>query len=205
MYITSLNITWLSFIDWYSRFAFAFPFELSQQISSEKSTKKLIAVINFIKNKNYQVKKIICNNGSEFLRNFKNTCDKLHIEINYASPGDKRKVAPIEAFNKTLRSMIEKYRIGHSVTASNVYKIVKEIQNIYNNSFHNSIKNFPEKIINDNIKIDNKNKNKNNISPNLHIGDEVRIYIKDENNPFNKISPLWSKKIYTKKYKKWIL
>ena len=50
-------------------------------------------------------------------------------------------------------------------------------------------------MINDNVKIINKNKNK--ISPNLHIGDEVRIYIKDENNPFNKISPLWSKKIYT--------
>ena len=91
--------------------------------------------------------------------------------------------------------MIEKYRIGHSVTSSNVYKIIKEIQNIYNNSFHNSIKKFPEKIINDNVKIENKNKNK--ITPNLHIGDEVRIYIKDENNLFNKISPLWNKKIYT--------
>ena len=119
------------------------------------------------------MKKIICDNGSEFLGNFKNICDKLHIEINYSSPGDKRKVAPIEAFNRTLRSMLEKYRIGHSVTATNVYSIVKEIQNIYNNSFHNSIKNFPEKIINDNIKIENKNKNK--ISPNLHIGDNVRI------------------------------
>ena len=91
--------------------------------------------------------------------------------------------------------MLEKDKIGHSVTAANVYKIVKEIQNIYNNFFHNSIKKFPEKIINDNIKIINKNKNK--ISPNLHIGDNVRIYIKNENNPFNKISPLWSKKIYT--------
>ena len=89
--------------------------------------------------------------------------------------------------------MLEKYKIGNSVSATNVYKIVKEIQNIYNNSFHNSIKNFPQNIINDYIKIENKN----NISPNLHIGDEVRIYIKDENNPFNKISPLWSKKIYT--------
>ena len=108
MYITNLNITLLSFIDWYSRYAFVFPFKLSQQISSEKSTKKLIEVINFIKNKNYQVKKIICDNGSEFLGNFKNTCDKLHIDINYSSPGDKRKVAPIEAFNRTLRSMIEK-------------------------------------------------------------------------------------------------
>ena len=55
------------------------------------------------------------------------------------------------------------------------------------------IKVVEEKIINDNVKIINKNK----ISPNLHIGDEVRIYIKNENNPFNKISPLWSKKIYT--------
>ena len=115
--------------------------------------------------------------------------------INYAFPGDKRRVVPIEAFNRTLRSMIEKYRIGDSVTGANVYKIVKEIQNIYNNSFHNSIKNFPEKIINDNVKIENKNNNK--LSLNLHIGDEVRIYIKDENNQFNKISPLWSKKIYT--------
>ena len=135
-----------------------FSFKLSQQISSEKSPKKLIEVIDFIKNKNYQVKKIIYDNRSEFLGNFKNTCDKLHIEINYASPGDKRKVAPIEAFNRTFRSMIEKYRIDHSITASNVYKIVNEIQNIYNNSFHNSIKNFPKKIINDNVKIENKTK-----------------------------------------------
>ena len=73
------------------------------------------------------MKKIICDNGSEFLGNFKNTCDKLHIDINYAFPGDKRKVATIEAFNRTLRSMIEKYKIGHSITAANVYKIVKEI------------------------------------------------------------------------------
>ena len=29
MYITSLNITLLSFIDWYSRYAFVFPFKLS--------------------------------------------------------------------------------------------------------------------------------------------------------------------------------
>ena len=56
--------------------------------------------------------------------------------------------------------MLEKYKIGNSVTAASVDKIVKEIQNTYNNSFHNSIKNFPEKIINDNIKIENKNKNK---------------------------------------------
>ena len=53
----------------------------------------------------------------------------------------------MEAFNRTLRSMIEKYRIGHSVTASNVYKIVKEIQNMYNNSFYNSIKNFQKKLL----------------------------------------------------------
>ena len=200
MFITSLNITLLSFIDWYSKYVFVFAFKISKQLSSDKSAKCLLKVIDFIKNKNFSVENITCDNGSEFLGSFKNVCNKLKIKINYAFPGDKNKTSPIESFNRTLRSMIEKYRIVNNVNATNIFKIIKEIENIYNNSFHNSIKDFPVNLINGNKKIiqtENKNENKNeNEKLNFEIGDKVRIYIKDDNNPFNKLSSLWSKEIY---------
>ena len=193
MYLTQLNITLLSFIDWYSKYVFVFAFKISKQLSSSNAAKCLLKVVDFIKEKNYNLENITCDNGSEFLGAFKNTCDKLNININYASPGDKRKTSPIESFNRTLRSMIEKYRIVNNVNATNIFKIIREIENIYNNSFHSSIKNFPINVINGE-KLIVKNKNKNIV--NLNVGDKVRIYVKNNNNPFEKLSPLWSEEIY---------
>ena len=194
MYITPLNITLLSFIDWYSKYVFVFTFKYSKQLTAIKSAKCLLKVVDFIKENNYNLENITCDNGSEFLGAFKNTCDKLNINVNYASSGDKNKTSPIESFNRTLRSMIEKYRIVNNVNATNIFKIIKEIENIYNNSYHNSIKNFPINLINgEKRKIEAKN---NNNIVNLNIDDRVRIYIKNNNNPFEKLSPLWSREIY---------
>ena len=198
MYITPLNITLLSFIDWYSKYVFVFTFKLSKQLTSDKSAKCLLKVVDFIKDKNYNLENITCDNGSEFLGSFKNTCDKLDIKINYASPGDKNKTAPIESFNRTLRSMIEKYRIVNNVNASNIFKIIKEVENIYNNSYHNTIKNFPVNLINGEKRKVENNKNNDNGVVDLNVGDQVRIYIKDNNNPFEKLVPLWSKQVYNK-------
>ena len=49
MYVTDLNITLLSFIDLYSKYAFVFSFKLSKQLQSYKSAQSLIKVIDFIK------------------------------------------------------------------------------------------------------------------------------------------------------------
>ena len=102
--------------------------------------------------------------------------------------------------------MVEKYKLIHNVNASNIHKIIKEIQEIYNNSYHSVIKDLPINIINkkhedvnahqpsSGMSTTNKNNSQNDT---FKIGDRVRIYIKDDNNVFNKLSPLWSKNIYT--------
>jgi hypothetical protein len=195
MFITDLNISLLSFIDMFTKYAFVFPFKISKQLKSSVSASCLKKVDTFALDKGFSIIDIVCDNGSEFLGDFKKKCDDLDISINYASPGDKRKTSPIESFNRTLRSMIEKYRIVRRVDASNVFKVIKDIQDVYNNSYHNSIKNYPinmfilTKIVSPVI---SKNKESK-----LLKGDKVRIYIKDENNKFQKLKPLWSKEIYT--------
>jgi hypothetical protein len=197
MFITDLNISLLSFIDLYSKYVFVFPFKISKQLSSKVSASCLIKVNNFVEDHGYSINDIVCDNGSEFLGQFKNTCDKLDININYAFPGDKRKTSPIESFNRTLRSMIEKYRIVKRIDASNVFKIIHEIQNIYNNSYHNTIKDFPINIVTGDKKSDRVLKLSPNTPTKFKNGDKVRIYIKNEYDPFNKLKPLWSKEINT--------
>ena len=75
---------------------------------------------------------------------------------------------------------------------------------MYNDSYHVTIKDTPNNKINEPIKdasfasmasdIDDKPKN----APmyRLNIGDSVRVYVRDDNKPFNKLTPLWSKDIY---------
>ena len=203
MYITDLNISILSFIDIHSKFVFVFPFKISKQLKSNVSALCLNKVNQFVIDHKYTIHEIVCDNGSEFLGRFKDACDDLHININYAFPGDKRKTSPIESFNRTLRSMIEKYRLVNRIDASNVFKIIKEIQNIYNNSYHSVIKDYPINVINGestssgNTKKKITDSNTSTKSLKLVKGDNVRMYIKDDYNAFNKLKPLWSKEIYT--------
>lgn len=193
LYITHANITILNILDYYSRYNYAFIFKISKQLNSNKSAKSLLYVIDDATKRDYKINKIVCDNGSEFIGRFRDLCNENNINIEYSNTGDKTKVAPIESFNRTLRSMIEKYRIINNVNATNIFNVVKILNNIYNNSYHTIIKAKPIDIINEvhhKPKIDNKKIEKYN------IGDHVRIYIKDDLNPFNKISQLWSKKIY---------
>ena len=94
--------------------------------------------------------------------------------------------------------MLERYKIISNVNDSNICNTIRKINNLYDNSYHTTLKATPEEILNKKI---NKNiPEKTNKIYKYDIGDTVRIYIKDENNPFNKLSPLWSKKIYTIKH-----
>ena len=157
-----------------------------------------MTVIDDAKRMGYTINKIICDNGSEFLGNFKKMCNEQNIKIEYVFPGDKNKVAPIESLNRTIRGMLERYKIINNVNASNIFNTIRKINNLYNNSYHTTLKATPEEILNKKI---NKNiEEKTNKIYKYDVGDSVRIYIKNDQNPFNKLSPLWSKHIYTIKH-----
>ena len=203
MYITDLNISLLSFIDMYSKYAFVFPFKISKQLKSSISASCLSKVDKFAVNRGFTIINIVSDNGSEFIGDFRKKCDLLDIQIDYAYPGDKRKTSPIESFNRTLRSMIEKYRIVHRVDASNVFKIITDIEQVYNNSYHNTIKDQPINKLNLPIgEINTRGKtiydsDGSRTKNKLRKGDKVRVYIKDDNNKFQKLKPLWSSVIYS--------
>ena len=151
MYITYANVTILNILDFYSRYNYVFIFRLSKQLSSSKAANCLISVIEDAKERNYKINKIVCDNGSEFLGQFRDVCNDNKINIEYSSVGDKTKVAPIESFNRTMRSMIEKYRIINKLDATNVFKVIKSLNDIYNSSYHTIIKAKPQDIINEQV------------------------------------------------------
>ena len=85
--------------------------------------------------------------------------------------------------------------IYSNINASNIFNTIRKTNNLYNNSYHTTLKATPEEILNKKI---NKNvEEKTNKIYKYNVGDAVRIYIKNDKDPFNKLSPLWSKKIYT--------
>lgn len=193
LFITYANVTILNILDYYSRYNYVFIFKISKQLKSSNAAKSLLSVINDANERGYKINKIVCDNGSEFLGKFKDLCNENNIIIEYSNPGDKTKVAPIESFNRTMRLMLERYKIINNVNATNIYKVIKNLNDIYNNSYHTIIKAKPIDILNSTIE---KHINKIPKIEKYNIGDHVRIYEKDDMDPFNKLSPLWSKKIY---------
>ena len=91
MYLTHANITLLNFIDYYTRYAFIFPFKLSKQINSLKSSKCLESVIKFATEHNFKIVNIITDKGSEFLGNFEKVCNDNIINHEFLKVGDKVK------------------------------------------------------------------------------------------------------------------
>ena len=96
LFITYANIAILNIMDFYSRYNYIFIFRKSEQLNSTNATKSLMTVIDEAKRMGYIINKIICDNGSEFLGSFKQLCNEQNIKIEYAFPGDKKMVAPIE-------------------------------------------------------------------------------------------------------------
>ena len=94
--------------------------------------------------------------------------------------------------------MFEKYKIVNKVKASNIFKVIKEINKKYNNSYHSVLKTSPQEIMDGKEKNNNQDYKNNKLLPSreLNKGDDVRIYIKNDMDPFGKLTPLWSKEIY---------
>ena len=91
--------------------------------------------------------------------------------------------------------MYEKYKVIYKVNATNINKVINEINKIYNDTYHSSIYEKPKNMFNKPLNFDKNIKNEKT-NEKLKIGDYVRVYIRDDNKQFNKLTPLWSKEIY---------
>ena len=79
MFLTDVNIALLNFIDYYTRFCFIFIFRNAKQINSKNSTKCLQEKIDYARDKDYEISKIITDQGSEFYGEFSKLCEKNKI------------------------------------------------------------------------------------------------------------------------------
>ena len=96
MFLTDANVGLLNFIDYYSRLCFIFIFRNAKQINSKNSSKCLQKTIDYAKDKNYDIGKIITDQGSEFYGEFNKLCEKNNIKQKYSKTVDKYKTSPIE-------------------------------------------------------------------------------------------------------------
>ena len=77
----------LNIMDFYSRYNYIFIFRKSKQLNSKNAAKSLITVIDEAKRMGYTINKIICDNGSEFLGNFKKMCNEKKTSISNKGDG----------------------------------------------------------------------------------------------------------------------
>ena len=89
MFLTDANIVLLNFIDYYKRFCFIF--RNAKQINSKNSTKCLQKIIDYARDKDYEISKIITDQGNEFYGEFSKLCEKNNIKQEYSKTGDKKK------------------------------------------------------------------------------------------------------------------
>jgi len=148
-------------IDVYSRFAQARALTSRSNDTILDNIKNIFKVMGIPKNLN-------CDNefNTKLLNDYFN---KENIKVYYSQPDEINKNAIVERFNRTLAGLLQKWRIGTG--KYDWYKILPDIINNYNNTYHSTLKATPNDIK------DNKERNKSNIifiQPSFKIGDKVR-------------------------------
>jgi hypothetical protein len=200
MYLTQKNsvLAFINIVDLFSKYAYSKMFLLGASVSAISSSKALLVFNEFLQNiKKYNIPigMLYSDRGSEFLGDFMVGVEKEKIIHVYADAGDKRKMSPIERFNKTLRLYLEKYKIVYGKIDSNV---LNKIMNTYNNIPHSKLKYSPIEILNskkyqDEITSDNYLLQKS-IKTEKPIDGYVRILL--NKTVFKKVSPIWSSEVY---------
>lgn len=210
MFITSVNLTIVNFVDLFSKFGYSKSFR-GQSISSSKTTDVLYKFLKSVIKLGYYPNTIRCDDGSEFKGEFRKECKQLDIQIQYQDPNDKLKTSPIEAFNRTIRLSIEKTKSilesGTPITAQ-IEKALTDINLAYNNIPHSSTGYSPMDILKDReiediVAVKNNIKKQDALDSRVEIGvgSYVRIAINNNRKPFQKLTPSYSKEIYkVKKY-----
>ena len=206
MYLTMKNsvLGMINIIDLFSKYAFSKCFILPRGTSAMGSDKAVLAFNEFvseIKHYNIPLGIIYTDRGGEFLGDFMKDLEVKSIIHVYANAGDKRKTAPIERFNGTLRLMIEKWKVVYGKVDTRAVQIMV---NSYNKVPHAGLKYSPIEILSDKAIQDKitanymviQKENKPILQDNgILIGMHVRALLKQGS--FKKISPIWSHEVYT--------
>ena len=199
MYLTLKNsvLGFINIIDLFSKYGFSKVYVLKSETSSISSEKAKIAFnefLNEIKPFNIDIGIVYTDRGSEFLGDFMKDLEEKKIVHVYGNAGDKRKTSPIERFNKTMRLMVEKYRVVYGKVNSN---IIKKLITSYNKIPHANLKHSPINILNSKSIQDEVTTNNYNIQKNIvkipPISGYVRLLI---TKTFKKVSPQWTTEIY---------
>ena len=182
----------LIFIDVMSRYATVYPIK-------NKNSTTINELLNKFIHKTPNIRKIMSDNGSEFInKEYKNILQQHNIVPIYVDVNEQKghKLAIVDRFTRTIRSMINKYLTMNDTTK--YINVLPKIVENYNNTFHTTIKSTPSKPDVEHIKEINNRRTIDALleEKTFEIGDKVR-YLK---NPvlFQKGSlPNWSKTIHT--------
>ena len=173
----------LSAIDLFSKYAFVVPLKDKKGIS-------IVNVLNkIIKQSNRKPNKIWVDQGSEFYnRVFKKWLSDNDI-IMYSTFNEGKSVVA-ERLIRTLKNKLYKHM---TATGKNVYYVLDDVVNEYNNTKHNTIKMKPKDVKNDNkrVYIDEHDEK----SARYNVGDRVRIS-KFKNIFAKGYTPNWSREIF---------
>jgi hypothetical protein len=187
------NLAFCNVMDLYSKFAYSHVFVVGgNNIKSSQSKQTFQEFLEIIKKFGYKVENVITDLGSEYQGEFQQYLKELGIKQYTADAGNKKITSPIERFNGTLRVSLEKYKyLFHKLDN-------KELQNIlysYNNTHHSSIDNTPQNILENDINLNDINKEKiNNYHKVKPISGYVRILI--NKGVFKKMGANYSTEIY---------
>lgn len=206
IYIKRYGIALVVFIDLFSKFGYAKLYSdtfRDDGISSLKASKAFEEFLDEIKKYRYKtIGSIQTDEGSEFKSKFKLFCLDKNIDHKIANPkGTKRPMSPVERFNRTLRTYIEKYRnvFNKKLGQKNIDKFI----DVYNNTSHSSILDYtPIEALTDREAIDkihfhNIEKRKQvGEESNIKVGDYVRHYKRKDTDKFNKVGLNWSRGIF---------
>lgn len=113
--------------------------------------------------------RIQCDN--EFnTKEFNKLMNDYDVKITYSDPDEINKNSIVERFNKTLEGLISKFRLAYK--KYNWYKYIDKIIDIYNDTFHTTVKNKPIDIWEDKAF---NHQEVIRIPTEFEVGDKVRI------------------------------
>jgi hypothetical protein len=108
------TLAFINIIDLFSKYAYSKLFQvgrLSQAVKSNKSVLVFDEFMEVVKGYGFTVGMVVCDQGSEFMGTFITHLEELDIPQIFVDAGDKFRTSPIERFNRTLRTYLEKYRL----------------------------------------------------------------------------------------------
>jgi hypothetical protein len=205
MFITGINLTIVNCVDLFSKYGFSMSFR-GNSISSSKALKTLYSFIKHIIDAGYYITNLITDSGTEFKGEFKKDCKGLGIDLKYTDVNDKLQASPIESYNRTIRLGVEKLKAMSSSKnpiTSQIEKGLVDIINSYNDTKHSATGFSPMEILNNpdiqnDVYIQYSLKKANALKDykTIPVGSFVRVALNERSNPFQKLSPNWSKEIY---------